>query len=95
MADLTEKVHEVHCSTSILSVEIHYNGSILVKDTPDGKAMAFIRSKAKEKMKTSREGNQSLVKITLTINQHALADAESSLFLSLSNPTEAYSLAPR
>lgn len=60
MAESSEKVHEAHFSAKILSAEFSYNDQILVKDTPAGKDMAFVRSKStKGKMKTPREDDQS------------------------------------
>jgi hypothetical protein len=90
IAESSEKVHGVHYSTRILSAELSYNDQILVKDTPAGKEMAFVRSKPKEKIKTSPKDNQSLIQVKLTANQHNLSDAEYSSFRFLSNPMAAY-----
>jgi hypothetical protein len=93
MAESTEKLHGVHYSTRILSAELSYNDQILVKDTPTGKEMTFVRSKPTEKMKTSRKDNQTPIQVKLTANQHNLSDAEYSSFRFLSNPMAAYSVA--
>jgi hypothetical protein len=93
MAESSEKVHGVHYSTRFLSAEFSYNDQILVKDTPAGKDMAFVRSKQTAKMKTSRDDNQSPIQVKLTANQHNLSNAEYSSFRFLSNPMAAYLVA--
>jgi hypothetical protein len=59
MAELSEKVHDVHYSTRILSAELSYNDLILNKNTPTGKELAFVRLKTTgEKTNSPREDIQ-------------------------------------
>jgi hypothetical protein len=54
MAESSEKVHEVHNSTGILPVKLCYNDQILVKGSPAGKEMAFVKGKGTERVKEKR-----------------------------------------
>ncbi|KAH7312895.1 hypothetical protein BKA65DRAFT_558114 [Rhexocercosporidium sp. MPI-PUGE-AT-0058] len=58
MPKSSKKVHEVHCSSSICSVEVSYHGQILVEETPTGKNMAFVRSKPSEKTRIPAQSVQ-------------------------------------